>query len=253
MMHRVRTAIAGASVGLVAGAAALLPAAPAAAATSADVSVDAEVNRDHAPAGAEVTYTIVVTNDGPDTADLVSLTDQLPAELSLDSASVDGGICAGDPTVVCTIGSLNNGDSATVTIDARGLQAGPVDNSPSASSATVDPTPSNNSSVLKTTFFDRAGGCTLSGTGGNDRLTGTSGDDVICGLGGNDRISGRGGDDTLKGNGGNDRLRGQGGRDRLRGGSGRDRLTGGGGRDRLAGGGGRDRCSRRGDRARSCP
>ena len=97
MMHRVRTAIAGASVGLVAGAAALLPAAPAAAATSADVSVDADVNRDHAPVGAEVTYTIVVTNDGPDTADLVSLTDQLPAELSLDAASVTSGSAPGTP------------------------------------------------------------------------------------------------------------------------------------------------------------
>jgi uncharacterized repeat protein (TIGR01451 family) len=253
MIHRVRTAIAGASVGLVAGAAVLLPAAPAAAAPSADVSVDASVNRDSAPVGAEVTYTIVVTNDGPDTADLVTLTDQLPPELSLQSATVDVGICAGDPTVVCTIGSLNNGDSATATIEARGMQAGPVNNSPSATSATADPTPSNNSSVARSTFFDRASVCTVSGTAGNDRLTGTSGDDVICGLGGNDRISGRGGNDTLKGNSGNDRLRGQGGKDRLRGGSGRDRLAGGGGRDRLAGGGGRDRCNRKGDRARSCP
>jgi uncharacterized repeat protein (TIGR01451 family) len=253
MMHRVRTAIAGASVGLVAGAAALLPAAPAAAATSADISVDADVNRNHAPVGAEVTYTIVVTNDGPDAADVVTLTDQLPVELALESATVDVGICTGDPTVICTIGSLNNGESATATIAARGLQAGPVDNSPTVASATADPDQSNNSSTMRSTFFQRAGACTVTGTAGNDRLKGTSGDDVICGLGGNDRISGRGGDDTLKGNGGNDRLRGQGGRDRLRGGSGRDRLAGGGGRDRLAGGGGRDRCNRKGDRARSCP
>ena len=132
MMHRVRTAIAGASVGLVAGAAALLPAAPAAAATSADVSIGADVNRNHAPVGAEVTYTIVVTNDGPDTADLVSLTDQLPAELSLDPASVDVGICAGDPTVVCTIGSLNNGDSATVKIGQCPCERNILTSSPSS-------------------------------------------------------------------------------------------------------------------------
>jgi uncharacterized repeat protein (TIGR01451 family) len=240
MMLGVRTAIAVA----VGAAVALLPAAPAAAAPSADVSIDASVNRDQAPVGATVTYTIVVTNDGPDTADLVSLTDALPPELSLRSATVDVGVCAGDPTVICTIGSLNDGDSATASIVAQGEQAGPVDNSPTASSATFDPTPSNNASTMRTTFFQRAGACTVSGTPGNDRLRGTQGNDVICGLGGNDRISGRGGNDTLKGNAGKDRLRGQGGRDRLRGGS---------GRDRLAGGGGRDRCRSRGDHVRSCP
>jgi uncharacterized repeat protein (TIGR01451 family) len=249
MMHRVRMAIAGATV----AGAVLLPAVPAAAAPDADVSIDARVNRDSAPVGAKVTYTIVVTNDGPDAADLVTLTDELPVELALESATVDVGICTGDPTVICTIGSLNNGESATATIVARGLQAGPVDNSPTVASATADPDSSNNSSTMRSTFFQRAGACTVTGTAGNDRLKGTPGDDVICGLGGNDRISGRGGNDKLKGNSGNDRLRGQGGRDRLRGGSGRDRLAGGGGRDRLAGGGGRDRCNRRGDRARSCP
>lgn len=98
MMHRVRTAIAAAVVGGIAGAAVLLPALPAAAAPSADVSIDASVNRDQAPVGARVTYTIVVANDGPDTADLVTLTDQLPAELSLESAGIDVGVCAGDPT-----------------------------------------------------------------------------------------------------------------------------------------------------------
>lgn len=51
-----------------------------------------------------------------------------------------------------------------------------------------------------------SGGCTITGTAGDDKLVGTSGHDVICGLGGNDTISGMGGNDTIDGGPGRDTI-----------------------------------------------
>jgi hypothetical protein len=84
-------------------------------------------------------------------------------------------------------------------------------------------------------------GCTITGTGDDDRLTGTAGDDVICALGGKDLILAGGGDDVLFGDAGDDRLEGGAGADTAYGGDGTDRLLGGDGEDVLAGGPGTDR------------
>ena len=66
------------------------------------------------------------------------------------------------------------------------------------------------------------GGCTVTGTEGNDTLTGTSEADVICGLGGADTIQGLAGNDTLLGGAGPDRLFGGAGNDTLNGEGGSD-------------------------------
>ena len=84
-------------------------------------------------------------------------------------------------------------------------------------------------------------GCTITGTGRDDRLRGTRGPDVICAGGGDDRIAARGGDDAVFGDGGDDRVRGESGDDTLYGAAGDDRLKGGHGEDVLAGGPGADR------------
>ena len=90
-------------------------------------------------------------------------------------------------------------------------------------------------------------GCTIVGTGGDDRLRGTSGDDVICGLDGNDIIHGMGGDDVIVGGAGHDLVYGgdpaadgDDGDDVIWGGAGDDTLLGGAGDDRLWGGAGDD-------------
>ncbi|MDX1665039.1 MAG: alpha amylase N-terminal ig-like domain-containing protein [Candidatus Promineifilaceae bacterium] len=67
--------------------------------------------------GAPVTYTIVVTNAGPDVATSVTLTDTLPAVMTFVSADVDVGTCtATGITVVCDIGILAANGTATATI-----------------------------------------------------------------------------------------------------------------------------------------
>jgi hypothetical protein len=69
--------------------------------------------------GENVTYTIVATNNGPQSATNVVVTDDLPAGMTLVSASSTQGTCGTTDPVVCTIGTLANGSSATVTIVAR--------------------------------------------------------------------------------------------------------------------------------------
>jgi Ca2+-binding RTX toxin-like protein len=81
----------------------------------------------------------------------------------------------------------------------------------------------------------RAGGCTITGTPGDDVIRGTPDADVVCGLEGDDRISGGDGDDVIRGGPGKDRIRGGDGDDRLFGGRGRDALFGGRGKDVLHG------------------
>ena len=84
------------------------------------------------------------------------------------------------------------------------------------------------------------GGCTITGTQGDDRLIGTNGSDVICGLGGDDRIRARGGGDVIRGGPGSDDLFGNAGADAMVGGAGSDFMIPGRGRDLSRGGLGQD-------------
>src|SRR5205823_1013582 len=69
--------------------------------------------------GQVMTYRITVTNEGPDTATGVTVTDRLPKNAGFGSASTTKGSCAPKPqqqVVTCAIGTLANGATATVTL-----------------------------------------------------------------------------------------------------------------------------------------
>jgi subtilase family serine protease len=59
---------------------------------------------------------VTVTNNGPDIADNVVLTDQLPATATLVSAKPSSGTCNGTTTVTFDLGNLADGASATVVV-----------------------------------------------------------------------------------------------------------------------------------------
>lgn len=98
-------------------------------------------------AGDPLTYTVTVTNGGPDDAPAATLTDVLPTLLSFTSASTDHGSCTrSSSTLLCALGPLASGEAATVTIDGTPKAAGTLTNVASvlAAGGALDPATANN-------------------------------------------------------------------------------------------------------------
>jgi uncharacterized repeat protein (TIGR01451 family) len=229
----------------------------------ADLAITKSDAPDPVALGSDLTYTVTVTNNGPDASTGSTVTDTLPAGVTFVSATPSQGSCSG--TVTCDLGLLASGASATVAIV---VTVDPAATCPLANTATVsgvepDPDSANNSATVETDCVPAPAECagevaTIVGTAGDDAIVGTpgpdviqllDGDDSVLALGGNDLICGDDGDDEIFGGSGRDRLIGDndddslfGGRDRdeLDGSDGADELIGGRGDDSLAGGSGRD-------------
>ncbi len=95
------------------------------------------------PAGGEIiTYTLTATNDGPSVATPVTVNDALPAGLTLvDSVASQGSYTTG----IWNVGTLANGENATLSIRARYSATGSaVTNTATVSSPLPDPDPSDN-------------------------------------------------------------------------------------------------------------
>jgi uncharacterized repeat protein (TIGR01451 family) len=249
----------------------------------ADLALTKSDSPDPVAPDATLTYTIQVTNNGPDAATNVVITDNLPSDVSFVSATSTTGSCDNTGNkVTCTVASLDNAATVTATIKVtvkKNTKSGPISNTASVTSDIADPTAANDQDTENTQVVKPSGPtcrnktATIVGTGNDDVLTGTAGDDVIIAFAGNDTIrsgdgkdlvcANRGADfvnagprgDFVKGGAGPDLIKGRAGGDELRGNRGNDRLRGNGGPDLLAGGRGFDSC--RGgagnDTLRSCP
>jgi uncharacterized repeat protein (TIGR01451 family) len=244
-----------------------------------DLALTKSDSPDPVAEGGRLTYTIQVKNQGTGDATGVVVTDPLSAsDVDFVSATATSGTCEEKAkTVTCTLGTVNAGTTATVTILVEPKKTGTISNTATVVSP-QDSTPTNNQDT-ETTVVNQTGqagkaSCaspTINGTTGDDVITGTDRADVIVTLAGNDQVfagggkdlvctdggtdfvsGGPGGDtviggadpDTLKGKGGNDVLKGKGGPDRLRGNAGNDLLNGGGSRDSCKGGAGSDTLKR---------
>jgi uncharacterized repeat protein (TIGR01451 family) len=218
----------------------------------ADLAVTKTDSPDPVAVDATLTYTIVVTNQGPQDATGVTVVDRLPSQSAFGSASATSGNCERKGNrVTCKVGNLSadptKGNTATVTVQVRPDKAGTIENSASVDSVETDPVSLNDTATATTKVVaaPQASTCrgvpaTLTGTAGADRLVGTGGPDVIAGLGGGDTIAALSGRDLICSGGGNDRVNGGPAADRVFGGGGADRLLGRGGPDLLAGNPGRD-------------
>jgi uncharacterized repeat protein (TIGR01451 family) len=95
-----------------------------------DANPDLDLKLSAAPpsvnAGQQVTYTAIVTNHGSGAAATAAFQDLISDKTTFVSASTSQGTCAGNPTVVCNLGSLAPNASATVTIVVTTTQPGPV-------------------------------------------------------------------------------------------------------------------------------
>ena len=145
-----------------------------------DLSVTQVDTPDPVNVATPLSYTITVSNAGPDDATGVTLTDTLPVGVTFLSATASQGACAQVAGIVtCTVGDLVTGSSATVNVVVSApFTTGSINNSTTVTGNETDPIVGNNSSVESTTVQNLnvnqlcylvadAGG----GSGGNDLFT----------------------------------------------------------------------------------
>ena len=132
----------------------MLGAAPAASAQepSADLALTKTADRTNVKIGQTITFTITVTNLGPDTATGIYFGDSLPDPLNFVSSSCDRGTAFWG---LCRVDSLAVGESATITVVTT-----PITNPAKserkftnlayiAEATTFDPNPDNNTDSLQ--------------------------------------------------------------------------------------------------------
>lgn len=95
------------------------------AATDATLDLSKSASPASVPVGGTVTWTIRVTNQGPDAAEAVVITDSVPAELVVLDAVPSMGACVVlDQEVSCQIGDLEADASAEVVVTTRAVAVG---------------------------------------------------------------------------------------------------------------------------------
>ncbi len=113
-------------------------------------SADVEVVSDTAStaniiSGQPVTFTIIVRNNGPSTATLVSLADTLPAGLIFQSGTAAGGtVTVANGVVTAPVGTLTAGATSTITITAQTAAFGTLTDSAVVTASEGDPNQGNN-------------------------------------------------------------------------------------------------------------
>lgn len=125
--------------------------------TPVDLAILKTSNPQPVAAGADLTYTITVTNLSA-TATSATMTDPLPPEVTHVSTTPAGGwTCSGTSTVTCNTAAIAAMSSAVITIVVHvpeTLPAGTVlANTASVSGGLPDPNPDNNSSRNETTVY----------------------------------------------------------------------------------------------------
>ena len=126
-------------------------------AAAADLSITKTDSPDPVAVGNNLTYTVTVTNNGPDTATSVTVTDNLPAETTFVSCfSTGGGDCGGSANnQTVTFASLASGETETITfvatVNCSVADGTLISNTATVSSFTPDPNPNNNSATATTT------------------------------------------------------------------------------------------------------
>jgi len=121
----------------------------------ADLAITKMDSPDPAHVGQNLTYTIVVTNNGPDKAVGVSVTDQLPKNAGYGSTTTTQGSCTLKPSktaVVCTVGTMASGASVTISLVVKPTSKGTITNTATATlTSPTDPNTANNTATATTT------------------------------------------------------------------------------------------------------
>jgi uncharacterized repeat protein (TIGR01451 family)/LPXTG-motif cell wall-anchored protein len=114
----------------------------------ADLAVAQVVDNPAPTVGDPVTYTVTVTNHGPDAAPNVVVTDVLPAALTSPVYSLDGGATWMPAPGAWSIGTLVAGQSVNLKLRAVTTSSTPVTNTATVTSTQTDPNPANNAATV---------------------------------------------------------------------------------------------------------
>jgi uncharacterized repeat protein (TIGR01451 family) len=120
----------------------------------ADLTLSKTDSPDPVQVGSNLTYTLTVTNNGPNDATGVTLTDTLPANVTFVSTTPAGPTCSQAAGVVtCNLGTIANGANSVVTIVVTPQAAAvpSITNTASVTSAVFDPNSGNNTNITQTT------------------------------------------------------------------------------------------------------
>jgi uncharacterized repeat protein (TIGR01451 family) len=126
-------------------------------AENADLQIEKTAAPDPATPGTDETFTLKVTNHGPNAAANVIVSDPLPAGLTFVSASPGCSQSSGEPLVRCTLPSLAVHESASFTIVAHipDTATEGIVNTATVTSSTPDPDLSNNEDTVSIPLAER--------------------------------------------------------------------------------------------------
>ncbi|MBU0677273.1 MAG: DUF11 domain-containing protein [Verrucomicrobia bacterium] len=128
------------------------------AAASADLEVQISDSGDPDTVGSNVTYTVVVFNNGPAASADAAVTNVLPAGAVFVSATTSHGTCTQVGSIVsCDLGTLDPASAATVSVTVTASSEGILTNQASVATSVLDPDASNNADS-ETTLIDLRGG-----------------------------------------------------------------------------------------------
>jgi uncharacterized repeat protein (TIGR01451 family) len=108
----------------------------------ADLVVTKTVTPKVAGVGEVLTYTVTVTNRGPDTADKVVGTDASTGTARIVSLKPSQGTCAVEPSIECSLGDIASGATVTVVARVRVLKPGKLTDTAAVTADGPDPDPS---------------------------------------------------------------------------------------------------------------
>ncbi len=116
----------------------------------ADLALVNAASPDPVEVGSELTYKLTVVNHGPLAATGVVVTDTLPAGMTFLESQASQGSCSGTASVLCDLGTLAKGETATVTIRVKPAVAGMVTNVAGVTGGVPDPRLNDNSAMVRT-------------------------------------------------------------------------------------------------------
>jgi uncharacterized repeat protein (TIGR01451 family) len=108
--------------------------------------------------GANLTYNLTATNNGPDTALAVNVSDTTPSGTTFVSVAPNSGTCTAPPvgstgTVTCTAGTIGSGTSLKITlvVNVNASPGNTITDTATVTSKTYDPNTKNNTATATTT------------------------------------------------------------------------------------------------------